>query len=146
MISDKQEKNIKEQIKSTLDSYIGENKYHKGVVMHLFMMFKFFLKDYFKDTEKYGSYNTDRTLDSFENELKLIRDNGFNPIAVTQLYFEDTFVFETFEEAEKAFKTLEENNRTVVGFWYDKYDFFDAVRKYEKDYSNDNIRVKIIWL
>jgi len=66
-------------------------------------------------------YNTNRTLESFNESLNIIKEHGFNPIAVAQMYFEDTFVFETEEEANKAHSKLENIEKSkVVGWWYGK--------------------------
>jgi hypothetical protein len=47
--------------------------------------------------------NHHRKLEDFSYELEIIRKNGFKPIAVTQMYLEDTFVFKTKKEANNAF-------------------------------------------
>lgn len=95
-------------------------------------------------------YNHKRDLKSFEQELDLIRSNGFNPIGVSQMMMEDTFIFETDEEAEKAFELLEKNRRgkgsgkKVVGWWYGKDSFLKEKEKYENEYSDTTVLVH--WL
>ena len=49
-----------------------------------------------------------------------LRLNGFNPIMFTSLMFEDTWVFETDEEAKRAFYTFEQDKNT--GEYLDKFD------------------------
>ena len=44
-------------------------------------------------------YNHDRPLSDFQDDINKLKASGYNPIAVSQMYFEDTFVFETNEEA-----------------------------------------------
>jgi hypothetical protein len=144
MLSDKQEKEYLYRFESTLDTYIGK-EYNHGVLMHLTMMFKLSLRDFVNDSVKIAMFNTDRTVESFKEDIKTIKKNGFKPIGVAQIYFEDTFIFETQEEAERAYNTLDKDSSLVVGYWYGKCDFFDEVINYEKD-GETNSKVKIIWL
>lgn len=61
-------------------------------------------------------YNHGQSLSDFEESMDKIRNAGFNPIAVSQLYLEDTFVFETNEEASNAYKKLErDENKSWIG-------------------------------
>ena len=78
-------------------------------------------------------YNHQRQLKSFSEEIRKIREAGFNLIAVTQMYFEDTFVFATSEEASAAHAKLEKEDRQVVGWWYGERDFAEEVQKYEDE-------------
>ena len=95
-------------------------------------------------------YNYDRPLSDFDQQLLLIRNAGFKPIAVSQIYFEDTFVFKTSEEAEKAYRMFERDTkeqliRKVVGWWYGEKDFIKEVEKYEQE--NDGYsKVLVYWL
>jgi hypothetical protein len=65
---------------------------------------------------------------------------------------EHTFVFETEEEAYKAYIKLEnrgENKRSfVVGWWYGKEDFLKEVKEREELFSekHKDYKVKIKWL
>ena len=101
---------------------------------------------------KETKYNHDRPLNDFEDQLKIIREHGFKPISVTQMELEDTFVFETKKEANKAFNELEVPKKyNVVGWWFGKNDFMKAVRKYEKRANTDRndeffLKMKIYWL
>ena len=94
-------------------------------------------------------YNHDRPLSDFQEELTIIRNAGFNPIGVSQLYFEDTFIFETEEESKRAYRRLERDSEgrflgDVVGWWHGEKDFKDAVRKYESE--NDGYsKVRTYW-
>jgi hypothetical protein len=92
-------------------------------------------------------YNHDRPLESFQKDLERIREAGFKPVAVTQMMLEETFVFETDEEATTAYKTLEEGRtgeERVVGWWYGREEFEQAVKDYEND-TDGNV-VRIYWL
>ena len=91
-------------------------------------------------------YNHDREVQDFQEQINIIRNAGFKPIAVSQMYFEDTFVFEKSDEANKAYKQLEDCDDTkVVGWWYGKGDFEKAVKEYENE--NDGYsKVRVHWL
>lgn len=89
-------------------------------------------------------------LSDFQSNIDKLKENGFNPIAVSQMYFEDTFVFETEEEAKKAYQQFEtdENEKwigDISGWWYGKEDFIKTVKEYETE--NDGYsKVLIHWL
>ena len=81
----------------------------------------------------------------FSEDLETIRKAGFNPIAVSQLYFEDTFVFKTKSEAKRAFNLLEKKKPSkVVGWWYGAVDFMKTVADYEAD--SEDYKVLIHYL
>jgi hypothetical protein len=91
-------------------------------------------------------YNHKRSLDTFQEQIEIVKNAGFNPIAVTQLYFEDTFVFETADEANRAYKALEDCEDTkVVGWWYGKEDFEKTVAEYEAK-SSGEWKVLVYWI
>jgi hypothetical protein len=84
-------------------------------------------------------------LKEFQEQINIILQYGFKPIAVSQIYFEDTFVFETNKEAKKAFETLENcEDYKVVGWWYGKKEFKKFVKEYEKKF--EGYKVLIHWL
>ena len=91
--------------------------------------------------ENLEGFNHDRPLISFEDNLEIIRSAGFKPIAVTQMMFEDTFVFETDKESTEAYNLLEIGGE-VCGWWYGREDFLQEVSDYEKGGS----KVLIYWL
>jgi hypothetical protein len=144
MLSDKQEKDYLNGFKKILNNYIGE-EYNHGILMHLLIMFKIFLKNFIHDSDKIIMFNTDRNIESFEDSISIIENGGFKPIGVSQIYLEDVFIFETEEEAERAYNTLDKETNMISAFWYSKYNFLDEVIKYEKEYDNKS-KVKIIWL
>lgn len=88
--------------------------------------------------------NHRRKFSSFDAQLRIIRNRGFNPIAVSQLYCEDTFVFNTDEEAEAAYQLLEVTDKQIDGWWYGYKSFIAAVHKYECELPTS--KVKIFWL
>lgn len=94
-------------------------------------------------------YNHDRPVSDFKEDIDKLKSKGFNPIAVTQMYLEDTYVFETNEEATKAYHLFErdENNDWIgemFGWWYGREEFMKTVEEYEN--NDDNLKVLIHWL
>lgn len=55
--------------------------------------------------------------------LDVIRKHGYNPIAITTIICEETFIFKTDEEASKAYEDLEINKGVVDGWWYGEEKF-----------------------
>lgn len=95
-------------------------------------------------------YNTERKLSSYSRDLRVIRKHGFRPIAVAQMYFEETFVFKTKKEALEAYHLLERDKDEkwigkVVGCWYSKKDFLAEVKSYETTPPAES-KVQIFWL
>lgn len=89
-------------------------------------------------------YNHDKSIKNFEKEIEIIKNAGFNPIAVSQLYLEDVFVFKTSEEATKAYDLLEDiDDYKIIGWWYGEYNFLKEVMEYE---NWDGSKVLIHWL
>jgi hypothetical protein len=80
-------------------------------------------------------------LKSFSEFIKKIRDNGHNPIAVTQWYCEETFIFETPNAAEAAYKAFGEEG---FGWWFGKDEFMRLVEEYEFVYPDT--KILIYWL
>ena len=95
-------------------------------------------------------FNHNRPLSDFQNDINKLKANGYNPIAVSQMYFEDTFVFETKEEATMAYRQFERDEEEkwigeIVGWWYSKEDFEKTVKEYETE--NDGYsKVLTHWL
>jgi hypothetical protein len=83
----------------------------------------------------------------FIEPLEVMIAHGYKPLAVTIMICEDTFCFETAEEAERAGFEFETNPVTnelaIQGWWYGKEDFIKAVREYQK---TANYEMTIIWL
>ena len=79
-------------------------------------------------------FNTDKSY-----SLKLIRDHGYNPIGITTIICEETFIFETEEEASEAHNDLQVIHEVVDGWWYSKIGF-------EKALETLNEEPKVYWL
>ena len=83
-------------------------------------------------------------IEHFQPQIDLLKEHGHKPIAVSTLLLEDTFVFETEKEATLAHEEMENTeNQKLQGWWYGKYEFFDAVVQYT---SENKTHVKIFWL
>ena len=95
-------------------------------------------------------FNHNRPLSDFQNDINKLKANGYNPIAISQISFEDTFVFETKEEATKAYRQFERDEEEkwigeIVGWWCSKEDFEKTVKEYETE--NDGYsKVLTHWL
>lgn len=75
----------------------------------------------------------------FEVLRKMFKSCGFNFVAYApSIMFEYTYVFETEEEAEKAFNMFEVELEIFQGWWYGKEKFIDKVTK---DYPH----AEVIW-
>ena len=90
-------------------------------------------------------YNHNRPLSDFQESIDILKAAGYKPIAVSQIYFEDTFIFETDEEAEKAYNKFEHTDCDIIGWWYGKDTFLQQVKKYEEEAHND-VKVLVHWL
>lgn len=69
--------------------------------------------------------------------LKIIRANGFNPIAITILICEETFVFQTEVEAHAAAASCNANE----GWWYGldgKYPWAETLKEYRKRFNHSD--------
>ena len=93
-------------------------------------------------------YNHDRPLSDFQHSIDKIKTAGFNPIGVTQIFFKDTFIFNTKEEALNAYQKLErdlDRKNRIIGYWYGKDEFDKTVRDYEES-CEGFIKVYIHWI
>lgn len=85
-------------------------------------------------------YNHRRPLSNFQGSIDQMKLAGFNPIAVTQMYMEDTFVFETEDEATRAHEYFEVNNTgnlpiRISGWWYGRDYFMQTLKEYESKFD-----------
>jgi len=65
--------------------------------------------------------------------IATLKQFGFNPIAITTMLFEETFVFETEEEALRAHDEFEHHPKhgiVIQGWWYDRIGFQKALEDY----------------
>lgn len=89
--------------------------------------------------------NHNRPLSYFSDDLNKLRAAGYNPIAVTQLYCEESFVFETTSEALEALLVFNKSEKECHhGWWYGKEEFVKSVENYEQQYPDT--KVLIYWL
>lgn len=63
--------------------------------------------------------------------IKILKDNGFNPIGITWYGCEETFIFETQEELNRAHKKCQMEDHTVDGWWYT----IEGAKKYNIEYE-----------
>jgi hypothetical protein len=84
-------------------------------------------------------YNHISPLSRFKDTLQLLKDNGHNPIGVTVLMCEDTFIFNTQKEADAAYELMKPD-----GFFYTKEDILAYEPKYLKNSSSN--KLLIYWL
>lgn len=75
------------------------------------------------------------------HSLILMREHGFNPIGICWYFGEETFIFETDEEAQKGYALLERELCIVDGWWHSKADFEEDIKE------NENFKPsEIYWL
>jgi cobalamin biosynthesis Co2+ chelatase CbiK len=104
----------------------------------------------FSSQIKNMKFNHNRPLSDFQSDIDKLKANGYKPIAVSQMYLEDTFVFETKNEATRAYRQFERDEKEewigeIVGWWYSKEDFEKTVKEYETE--NDGYsKVLVHWL
>lgn len=92
--------------------------------------------------------NHNKDFSHFQKYLDLLLFKGYKPIAVSQIYMEDTYVFETAEEAKQAYNEFERSIEgkwigEIMGWWYGKETFLEAVKDYEEEYKEE---LSIYWL
>lgn len=95
-------------------------------------------------------YNHDRPIEDFQAQIDMLREHGFTPIAVSQMMFEEVYVFGTEEEAKRAYNEFEAtpSGRSIgkiVGWWYGYDQFKQTVEMYE-DKMGDGTIVRTHWL
>jgi hypothetical protein len=83
-------------------------------------------------------------IDLYNYTLKTLYKYGHYPIGITTMMCENTFIFETENEAIKAHKELESEEsiiskeEIVQGWWYSKEEWSDIHKEYIKEmYDND---------
>lgn len=80
-------------------------------------------------TVNFNGYNHNQPVSYFQEELDIIKEAGFNVLGVTIMQLESTFIFETKDEAERAYSALEKTGK-VQGWWYGLEDFKFAEKGY----------------
>lgn len=75
-----------------------------------------------------------------------IKEFGFKPIAYTVMICEDTFVFETSEQAQAAYTQMEEINKgddNVQGWYYGWDEFLKTLDQYKQTHGYIN---NVYWI
>ncbi len=85
-------------------------------------------------------YNHDHPDEYFEKSIGILRENGYTPIAASYFFFEEVYVFETSEEANRAFEQLEREEGKIYAWWYGKSEWLAFVRKQEHE-KNCKMRI-----
>ena len=80
-------------------------------------------------------------LSEFKPTIDKLKSLGFSPIAATILLCEDTYVFETKDEVDKACEAVPELG---FGWVYDRVGFLEAVK--EREEHLDGKKIFIHWL
>ena len=96
------------------------------------------MTQFIKTNSNYGTCKSEH--------INILKNHGFNPIAITTMIFEETFVFETEEEAMKAHDEFEQNPKyeiVIQGWWYGRDSFKKAIQDYIKKFE---YIPKIYWL
>ncbi len=81
--------------------------------------------------------NISKDLQKFYFDLEILKSAGYKPIAVTTMMCENTFVFETQDEANRAFLQFEKHpqGECISGWWYGREDFSKALDDYKKEFT-----------
>jgi hypothetical protein len=94
------------------------------------------------------NWNHRTPLEYYQEALAKLLDMGFKPIGVSQMECEDVFIFETPEEAIRAYHLFERDQSEkwigeISGWWYGKSAFEEAVKQYEAEWGT---KVLTYWL
>lgn len=88
--------------------------------------------------------------ETFKEELKLVKtlkEGGFNPIGVSYMMGEHCFIFNTEEEAKKAYEKYESNNNGkddfIPAWWYSKESFYEEKEWFEREAKR---KVPVLWI
>lgn len=71
--------------------------------------------------------------------IKLLKDGGFNPVAITHYYGEESFFFESEEEALEAYQKMEVETGEVVG-WFHTTDEIQNLK------NPDGTQLEVQWI
>lgn len=80
--------------------------------------------------------------------ISIIQSKGFKPVGISILALEEVFIFETGEEALKAYNQLERDEdggdiMEVMGWWYGREEFYKYYEDYQKEFEYSP---KIYWI
>ena len=71
--------------------------------------------------------------------IKLLKDNGHNPLAICSYYGEEAFFFKTTEEAIRAYEEMEVEERLVCGW-------FHSVEEIDNLENPDGSKIEVEWI
>jgi hypothetical protein len=101
---------------------------------------------------EYIQYNSEGLTDhstygkSSSKSIQVLKQFGFKPIAITVMMCEETFIFETEEEALRAHDEFEhhpKHNIVIQGWWYGREDFKKSVEEYIEKFQSSPV---IYWI
>lgn len=84
--------------------------------------------------EKGHKYNTPTSY-----SIKLLKDNGHNPLAICSYYGEETFFFKSEEEALRAYEEMEVKKGLICGW-------FHSVEEIDKLENPDGSKIEVEWI
>lgn len=84
--------------------------------------------------EKGHKYNTPTSY-----SIKLLKENGHKPLAICSCYGEETFFFETAEEAKIAYEEMEVEKGLVCGWFY-------SVEEIDNLENPDGSKIEVRWI
>jgi hypothetical protein len=74
-------------------------------------------------------------MERYQIPIQILKSAGYHPIAVTSMMFEDTFVFETKDEAKRAYQELEKEKKQIQGWFYGWPDFLLSMDDHKKKFG-----------
>jgi len=84
----------------------------------------------------------ERQLDKTAKRFRdFFASQGYSLIGFCNFLLENTFIFETSDEAKKAFKEFEQDKKEIFGWWYGKSNFANVRLHYESKYDE----IVVIW-
>ena len=109
--------------------------------------------DYYKKVTEQNKWmeenNIPQELRKYYFDLEILKSAGYKPVAVTTMMCENTFVFETKDEADRAFLQFEKHpqGEYISGWWYGREDFKQGLENYKKEFTLPlGYEPHVIWL
>ncbi|QQR76944.1 hypothetical protein IPJ63_01650 [Candidatus Nomurabacteria bacterium] len=106
------------------------------------------VNDHFEKIEQQYKWmeenNIPQDLRKYYFDLEVLKTHDYKPVAVTTMMCENTFVFETEDEAIRAFEQFEKHpsGEYISGWWYSRESFDSSIKEYAKEVGYDP---KVIW-
>ena len=111
------------------------------------------VNDHFEKIEQQYKWmeenNIPQDLRKYYFDLEVLKTHGYKPVAVTTMMCENTFVFETQDEADRAYLEFERHPKGeyISGWWHGKEDFLQNLEDYKKEFTlHLGYEPHIIWL